>query len=846
MGNITKEAVMIFVEPIAPQADLVAQQYDLEKGMRFGGIERYERSQARSQEYGRETDTDYGNILVARLHEPLVAALDALVAEKESGKAGPKGALYKTLKVINDNHAVAFLTLRAVITRLISGTTVTAVSRLIGDMLEDEARLREVRAQDAFAFEMIQSGANSRVSYNNKREYVRRAIARTVPDASWQDWSEKDRLTIGGQCLEMLMPLGLVEKVQTGSKEDTVLSLVATAETLAFIEKRGKAASILNPMREPMIVTPTPWGGPIGGGYMTREVPPLKLVRGAFKEQLAALGDADLSEVFDSLNAAQDSAWSVNPFTLTVVQMLFEMNLPVGGIPRRYDEELPVKPHDIDTNEEARIQWRRDAADVHAARITTRTKRLAFIATVNTATRYSMFPAIYFPYNLDFRGRMYACCPFNPQGPDMMKGLLRFSEGKPLGEDGSIWLAIHLANCADAKTPDGKTSKLPLEERVMWVYAHEDAILACAADPVGNLWWADMDQPISFLAACREWAGWVAEGENFVSHLPIALDGSCSGTQHFSMALRDEVGGAAVNLVPCDKPADIYTLVLERVIEKVKEDANSDKEDVATFATQWLASGLLVRSTVKRGVMTFSYGSKAYGFREQLIEDILEPTFKEVRIAQREGRDYNWPFERRGAKAAGYLAKVLYAAVSSTVKKSAEAMDWLASAAKVTASEGLRVRWHTPDGLPVVQPYVKTKDYRIDTALNGSRIRMSMVMLLNEVNPTKQASAMAPNYVHSLDATHLRMTVRGAVAEGMKHFALIHDSFGVHAADTGRFFTLLRETIVKMYSETDVLNALREELLDQVRPESREQIKPLPAPGTLDISRVTECDFAFA
>jgi DNA-directed RNA polymerase len=38
--------------------------------------------------------------------------------------------------------------------------------------------------------------------------------------------------------------------------------------------------------------------------------------------------------------------------------------------------------------------------------------------------------------------------------------------------------------------------------------------------------------------------------EEFVSHLPVAFDGSCNGLQNYSMMLRDEVGGAATNLVP--------------------------------------------------------------------------------------------------------------------------------------------------------------------------------------------------------------------------------------------------------------------------------------------------------
>ena len=41
------------------------------------------------------------------------------------------------------------------------------------------------------------------------------------------------------------------------------------------------------------------------------------------------------------------------------------------------------------------------------------------------------------------------------------------------------------------------------------------------------------------------------------------MDGSCNGLQNFSAMLRDEVGGKAVNLIPSDKPQDVYMEVVK-------------------------------------------------------------------------------------------------------------------------------------------------------------------------------------------------------------------------------------------------------------------------------------------
>lgn len=66
------------------------------------------------------------------------------------------------------------------------------------------------------------------------------------------------------------------------------------------------------------------------------------------------------------------------------------------------------------------------------------------------------------------------------------------------------------------------------------------------------------------------------------------------------------------------------------------------------------------------------------------------------------------------------------------------------------------VIWTTPLGLPIVQPYRKTKRKQIMTALQT--VYISDPNSPAEVNGTKQASAFPPNFIHSLDATHMMLT----------------------------------------------------------------------------------------
>ena len=65
------------------------------------------------------------------------------------------------------------------------------------------------------------------------------------------------------------------------------------------------------------------------------------------------------------------------------------------------------------------------------------------------------------------------------------------------------------------------------------------------------------------LATCMEISNAIRSGdpENFISHLPVHQDGSCNGLQHYAALGRDEYGGRQVNVLPSDRPEDVYAEV---------------------------------------------------------------------------------------------------------------------------------------------------------------------------------------------------------------------------------------------------------------------------------------------
>lgn len=88
--------------------------------------------------------------------------------------------------------------------------------------------------------------------------------------------------------------------------------------------------------------------------------------------------------------------------------------------------------------------------------------------------------------------------------------------------------------------------------------------------------------------------------------------------------------------------------------------------------------------------------------------------------------------------------------------------------------------WVTPLGLPVMQPYRKTATHTVRTILQCITLSLDDDAL--PVSKQKQRTAFPPNFVHSLDATHMLMTTAKMKDRGII-FAAVHDSYWTHAND---------------------------------------------------------------
>ena len=667
----------------------------------------------------------------------------------------------------------------------------------------------------------------------DKRTYPRDWRKKTIinyfhaEQAEWAAWSTKEKLVIGYSLLVLFRDAtGLVEAPSSSQYVDPSPALVKAVEEA--LESRVLDYMIY----KPMVVPPLPWGEDylFRGGYLSSKIRRYPIIKGSKRRDVGRMLAMDWSQIIPAINALQETPWRVNQKVLDVLDWcMYDQGGGMAGLPKADAKPLPPEPEGYRTDEEVRKAHNKVCFLIHNANREIISKRLMVLHTLVVAKQFRNFKAIYFPHNLDTRGRAYPLPAFlQPQGPDYTKALLEFSNGKPIeNEEQACWLAIAGANAYGI-------DKVPLQDRVNWVQDNEDLIFSIAADPKSDLRWTEASEPFQFLRFCLEWAAFWDNGYGYVSHMVVPVDATCSGLQHYSAMLRDEVGGRSVNLVPGLSRQDIYQDVADVVIGQLLTDGSSMAQD-------WLAFGI-DRKTTKRQVMVVPYAGT--------FASCMEYTRASVEEKMKDGHPANWTSEDPShTERVVYLSKLIWAAIDQVVIKGKEAMRWLSKTASeytklVNTREGTayekRMSWVTPDGFEAVHYRIEEKKKQVKSYLDG-RVDLTYYDETPNLDPKGMALAVAPNFVHSMDACLLRMAVMKGLGEGITDFAMIHDSFGVHAHDMARFLSsCIKPAFVEMY-QTDPLQEFAARL-----PLENLELDPLPSKGELALEDVVNSEFFFS
>lgn len=577
----------------------------------------------------------------------------------------------------------------------------------------------------------------------------------------------------------------------------------------------------------PMIVKPRRWTSRSTGGYLLLQSPMMRTHGARDQKQALKKAGKSLNIVYEALDVLGQTPWRINKRVASVLMELWEEGGGIAGLTQRGRDEVKT----FDKEEYAKLKAecpedlrmmmkeRRRKERTNSNRFSLEADMMLKLKVVQEFWDETRF---YYPHNLDFRGRAYPMhAHFNHLGADPVRGMLEFADPKPLGSRGLRWLKIQLANVIG-----GGVDKYSLDDRVLYADDNVNNIFDSAEKPLeGKRWWMHAEDPFQCLATCIEIRDALVSGnpETFLSYLPVHQDGSCNGLQHYAALGRDLTGAQQVNMTPADRPQDVYTGISEIVNKIVENDALNSLDEVKALYGRSLM-GNVNRKLVKQTVMTSVYGVTFIGAREQILNRIREKGFVD---------DEDLAF-----KLSCYAARVTLDALAQMFYSARNIMNWLAECARLIAAENKTVEWATPLGLPVVQPYRKQFSRQVKTTLQV--INISANDESKKVSASRQKSAFPPNFVHSLDSSHMMKTALACKERGL-YFAGVHDSFWTHAGDIDTMNEILRDQFVELYSQP-----ILEDLLASFRRQHPTVIFPeVPARGQFDLKLVKDSIYFF-
>ncbi|RYP00425.1 hypothetical protein DL764_006524 [Monosporascus ibericus] len=658
-----------------------------------------------------------------------------------------------------------------------------------------------------------------------------------------RNWPVYIRAKVGAVLLGGLLDSAKVNVVREHPETKELVSQVQPAMAHATMHRRGKKVGVVLPNKWlvdllkseprgdflarhlPMLVEPEPWTKFDKGGFLVFPAHLVRIKNGEKDQRIyaeAAVDRGDMEQVSKGLDVLGRTAWQINQPVFDVMLEAWNTGEKLANIPPLHPN-IPIPSEPVESEDMMhRREWLKAVKAAESLKSGLHSERcfMNFQLEIARAFKDQTF---YFPHNMDFRGRAYPIPTYlNHMGADHTRGLLRFAVGKELGENGLRWLKVHLANVFGF-------DKASLREREAFAVDNLANITDSVTNPLnGQRWWLKAEDPWQCLATCFELKAALDSPDptKYVSHLPVHQDGTCNGLQHYAALGGDLWGAQQVNLVPGDRPADVYSAVADLVKQSIAEDVEADN-----FLGK-AVDGKITRKVVKQTVMTNVYGVTFIGAKAQVLKQ-LDAAYPNLQ-------------EETGVPAvvlASYIATKIFKALSTMFRGAHDIQYWLGECAgrvcraltpeqldqvadgpvtppmksrtkkAKSATEDLlgsfrsTIIWTTPLRMPVVQPYRKCGTRIVQTSLQD--LNLQVPERSDPVNRRKQLQAFPPNFIHSLDASHMLLSALECNELGLS-FAAVHDSFWTHAADVDVMNRVLRDAFIRIHSE-DVIGRLAAE-----------------------------------
>lgn len=758
---------------------------------------------------------------------------EAALTEELQQRCAGVGAKYRQyLRIVGADKCVS-IALRTLMNYCFAdhAYSMQAVLKEIGKAIEAELYIAEIQKvaplQVEHAEEYLDKG---KVRSLTLRSNAFHAALKYIGQGDRERWDSNTVIQTAKLAVEAAFSTGLFEW-----RRHAQTQLYELYPSLELAEHWEGIADNVRPVVQylPMIVPPCKWEGLYTGGYYTawyREHAPactFRHIPKKYRERLQGQYSSEsTAKVREVMNAAQEVPYRINHKVLRCLQNALAQGNGCMGLSRTNPAPMPEFPFNEDWNsqhcteaEQALFKaWKHSMREWHVTEHLRRSRSHSVLSAIQVMLQFRDYQRIYFPVFLDWRGRLYYRGVLNPQAQDSIKGVLEFADGKELGTQGLYWLRVHIANCCGY-------DKTNFDGRAKWVQEQEQDL---------RNWYdncLEQDAPDTSLsfqlyAALNAYFEALDSGspETYKCHVPVAMDATCSGLQHYSTMLRDPVGAKFVNCYTSSTEAkeDIYKEVATRAMQKLPSYCNEVQE------LYWKEL-VIPRSMAKKPVMTFVYGSTLSSSIDYVAEDMQKQGYEGIRDTA------TGELLVHQGQLAVPVAKALRAAVEETVPAAAAMMDYLKAAVRCSSEP---LEWVTPMGLRVMN----WVDKQLISTIKIRSMGVEQILMhkhTDELDMHKAVNGIAPNFVHSMDACHLQLTV----LHFKKPMLLVHDSFACYPSDCTAMHYSIRESFYKLYSNP--IADLIAEYNPQVQETLRTSGQHRPSDGTFELKEVLDSYFLF-
>ena len=667
-------------------------------------------------------------------------------------------------------------------------------------------------------------------SHYQKNWSPKRCIAFTnkMNGISSKDFTRKQKEDFGHHMIRIIEKSNVIVvkniRKNTGKKWIERIVVTFSDDILNELSKRhnnmiSKAALLYRPM----IVPPVPHTINASGGNLLPYVrkPMVQKFRDViFDEDVVQKGSTPSNIVVDGLNNLMLTEWCINEKVLAVMETLFKHNTMACNLPSYSFAAFEYSsPYPKDGTKEEKAKWcthKQESYSLWYKDERARGRMFVRLKLANDMKKYKFFYQI---YTCDFRGRANSACDLlSPQSSDFDRGLIQFSEAVKQTPNGLYWLKVHIANLYDQ-------DKLLFDDRVKWVDDHMWTFKLITEDPFQHkaLWTCNKKKKnTSFQRLAALYDLFRTDG---MTQIPVQMDGSCNGVQHWIALMKAEELASEVNLINTAKPGDLYQYVAN-LVTNLMENVQHEDTKAGIWAKKFLEywKGFIHRTVCKRAVMTDPYGVTLFGIR---------------RYCRSEGH-LDWVPKDKIAGAVMELASFIDKALKVTLINPNKGKVWLKFMADEASKLNKTLEWTTPCGFHVVHQYYPIKLRRSVTKLFNMKELYFGTFDPTEVDSRSVNLAIAPNYIHSLDASHMWSTISRMNMAGINSLSMVHDSYGCHSS----FVSMMREYTLEEFHamhSVDLLTSLK----NQVEKQLGIPLPDAPQKGTFNIDEVLTAKYLF-